>query len=126
MQAVVLREFGPPENLKWEAVATPEPAPGEVLLQVAAVSVDLFQMEFRSGRALQVPLPRIMGNGPAGVVAALGPQVEGVGQGQRVVVSNNVSCGNCKYCRIGRETLCTVVRRTGVSQVSVMPVARTS
>ena len=107
MQAVVLREYGPPENLKWETVATPEPAPGEVLLQVAAVSVDLFQMEFRSGRALQVPLPRIMGNGPAGVVAALGPQVEGVDEGQRVVVSNNVSCGNCKYCRIGRETLCS-------------------
>src|SRR5437762_6318385 len=49
----------------------------------------------------------LMGNGPAGVVAALGPQVEGVDEGQRVVVSNNVSCGNCKYCRIGRETLCS-------------------
>ena len=59
MRAVVLKEFGPPENLKWETVPTPEPQPDEVLLRVGAVSVDLFQMEFRSGRALpQVKLPR--------------------------------------------------------------------
>ena len=107
MRAVVLREFGPPENLKWESVPTPEPQADEVLLRVGAVSVDLFQMEFRSGRALpQATLPRIIGNGPAGVVEALGQGVEGVQTGQRVVVANNVSCGNCRYCRIGRETLC--------------------
>jgi NADPH:quinone reductase-like Zn-dependent oxidoreductase len=106
MRAMVLREFGPPENLKWETVPTPTPLAGEVLLKVGAVSVDLFQMEFRSGRALQVALPRILGNGPAGVVAELGEGVQGIAQGQRVVVCNNVSCGACKYCRIGRETLC--------------------
>ncbi|MGZ5259238.1 MAG: alcohol dehydrogenase catalytic domain-containing protein, partial [Burkholderiales bacterium] len=107
MRAVVLREFGPPENLKWENVPTPEPQTDEVLLRVGAVSVDLFQMEFRSGRALpQATLPRIIGNGPAGVVEALGQGVQGVQAGQRVVVANNVSCGNCRYCRVGRETLC--------------------
>jgi acryloyl-coenzyme A reductase len=106
MRAMVLRAFGPPENLKWETVPTPKPQAGEVLLKVGAVSVDLFQMEFRSGRALQVELPRILGNGPAGVVAELGEGVQGIAQGQRVVVCNNVSCGVCRYCRIGRETLC--------------------
>ena len=106
MRAVVLREFGPPENLRCEDLSTPRPQAGEVLLRVGAVSVDLFQMEFRSGRALTNVLPRIMGNGPAGTVARLGPGVEGIAPGQRVVVCNNVSCGNCKYCRMGRETLC--------------------
>jgi acryloyl-coenzyme A reductase len=106
VRAIVLRAFGPPENLKWEEVPTPEPRPGEVLLKVGAVSVDLFQMEFRSGRALQIPLPRIIGNGPAGTVAALGTDAVGVKSGERVVVCNNVSCGVCKYCRLGRETLC--------------------
>lgn len=106
MRAVVLREFGPPEKLRWEEVATPEPGPGEVLLRVGAVSVDLFQMEFRSGRALNIPLPRIMGNGPAGTVSALGSGTEGVSIGARVVVCNNVSCGACRYCRMSRETLC--------------------
>ena len=107
MRAVVLRKYGPPENLEWDEAPTPEPMADEVLLRVGAVSVDLFQMEFRSGRALQIPLPRIMGNGPAGTVAELGRAVEGLRIGERVVVANNVSCGNCRFCRIGRETLCS-------------------
>ena len=84
MQAIVLREYGPPGNLKWETVPTPESGPGEVLLRVRAVSVDLFQIEFRRGRALWVELPRILGNGPAGEVAKLGRGVEGLVPGQRV------------------------------------------
>ncbi len=107
MRAVVLREYGPPENLQWEEVPTPTPKAGEVLLRVGAVSVDLFQMVFRSGRGTpHVKLPRIMGNGIAGTVEALGPGAKGVAPGQRVVVCNNLSCGNCRYCRAGRETLC--------------------
>ena len=106
MRAVVLRAFGAADNLRLETVATPEPRAAEVLLRVRAVSVDRFQMEFRAGRALQVELPRIMGNGPAGEIAALGAGVEGLACGQRVVVCNNVSCGACRYCLRGRETLC--------------------
>ena len=106
MRAVVLRAFGPPENLRLETVPTPQPAEGEALLRVRAVSVDRFQMEFRSGRALRVELPRIMGNGPAGEIAALGPGVEGLVLGQRAVIANNVSCGTCRACLSGRETLC--------------------
>jgi D-arabinose 1-dehydrogenase-like Zn-dependent alcohol dehydrogenase len=48
-----------------------------------------------------------MGNGPAGTVAELGTDVDGPRTGERVVVANNVSCGNCRYCRMGRETLCS-------------------
>jgi len=106
MHAIVLREYGPPEVLRLETVATPEPGPGEALLRVGAVSVDRFQMELRNGRALALELPRILGNGPAGTVAALGPGAEGVAPGARVVACNNVSCGNCRWCRRGRETLC--------------------
>ena len=107
MHAVVLREFGPPENLKWEEVPTPHPAAGEVLVRVGAVSIDLFQMVYRSGRGMpHVKLPRIMGNGIAGEIVELGPNADGVKIGERVVVCNNLSCGSCRYCRVGRETLC--------------------
>ena len=107
MHAVVLREFGPPENLKWEEVPTPHPAAGEVLVRVGAVSIDLFQMVYRSGRGMpHVKLPRIMGNGIAGEIAELGSNADGVKIGERVVVCNNLSCGSCRYCRVGRETLC--------------------
>lgn len=106
MKAMVLREFGPPKNLRWETVPTPTLHAGEALLRVRSVSINLFHVEFRSGRALQVPLPRIMGSGPAGEVAAVASDVQDIVPGQRVVVCNNVSCGNCRFCRAGRETLC--------------------
>ena len=106
MHAVVLREYGGPENLKWEHVPTPEPKPGEALIRVGAVSVDLYQMVLRRGGAVGVKLPLIMGNGIAGTVSALGVDAGSVSPGERVVVCNNVSCGDCRYCRAGRDTLC--------------------
>jgi hypothetical protein len=47
-----------------------------------------------------------MGNGIAGEIAELGANADGVKIGERVVVCNNLSCGSCRYCRVGRETLC--------------------
>jgi len=113
MRAVVLREFGPPENLKLEEVAVPVPRAGEALLRVGAVSVDLYQTVLRRGGAVGVQLPRIMGNGIAGTVTALAPGADGPAVGTRVVVCNNVSCGDCRYCRAGRDTLCVSRRIVG-------------
>lgn len=106
MRAVVLRAFGPPENLKLEEVQTPVPRAGEALLRVGAVNVDLYQTVVRRGGAVNVELPRIMGNGIAGTVAELAADATGLVPGQRVVVANNASCGECRYCRMGRDTLC--------------------
>ena len=106
MHAVVLREYGGPEKLKWEEAPTPEPQAGEALIRVRAVSVDIYQSVLRRGLAVDIELPLIIGNGIAGTVSALGPNASGVAIGARVVVCNNVSCGDCRYCRRGRETLC--------------------
>lgn len=40
MKAIVIREFGGPEVLRWEEVPTPTPDPDEVLVRVHAVSVN--------------------------------------------------------------------------------------
>jgi acryloyl-coenzyme A reductase len=113
MHAVVLKEYGGPGNLRWEDVPTPQPASDEALIRVGAVSVDLYQMVLRRGGAVGVKLPLIMGNGIAGTVSALGEQATGAAVGQRVVVCNNVSCGHCRYCRTGRDTLCVSRRIIG-------------
>ena len=105
MHAVVLREYGGPENLTWEEVPTPEPKSDEALIRVGAVSVDIYQAVLRRGGAVGVKLPFIMGNGIGGTVSALGANAAGVAVGERVVVCNNVSCGDCRYCRMGRDTL---------------------
>jgi acryloyl-coenzyme A reductase len=113
MRAIVLREFGSPENLKLEEVPTPAPRAGEALIRVGAVNVDLYQTVVRRGAAVGVELPRIIGNGIAGTVEALAAGATGPAPGTRVVVCNNTSCGDCRYCRMGRDTLCVERRIVG-------------
>jgi NADPH2:quinone reductase len=87
LKAVVIREFGPPEVMRLEEVATPEPGPGEVVVRVHAVSVNrTLDLILRAGAySLPVQLPHVLGVDPAGVVSAVGPGVDTPGIGDRVV-----------------------------------------
>ena len=87
MKAIVIREFGAPEVMRLEEVATPEPGPGEVLIRVKAVSVNrTLDLIVRSGRyATPVQLPHVLGVDPSGVVEALGHGVSERKVGDRVV-----------------------------------------
>ena len=73
MNAVVMHKFGPPSVLKYEAVPPPEPGPGEVAVAVHAVSVNrTLDCLVRAGSYRVRPtLPHVLGNDPAGVVAAV-------------------------------------------------------
>lgn len=86
MKAMVLREFGPPEVMRLEEVPTPEPGPGEVLVEVHAVSVNrTLDLIVRSGKyPLPVKLPHVLGVDPSGIVAKLGTGVKTRKVGERV------------------------------------------
>jgi S-(hydroxymethyl)glutathione dehydrogenase/alcohol dehydrogenase len=56
------------------------------------------------------PTPVVLGHEGAGVVETLGPEVAGLAEGDRVVVSWAPACGECAPCRSGRETACTALR----------------
>ena len=58
-------------------------------------------------------LPMIIGHDGMGEVAEVGPEVEGVRVGDRVVVMPAITCGYCKYCRSDREHLCLTHRIMG-------------
>ena len=92
MKAIVIREFGPPGVLRYEEVPTPEPGPGEVLIEVHAVSVNrTLDTVVRAGKyARRVTLPLIPGVDPSGVVAKLGPGVTERKVGDRVTVQLRV------------------------------------
>jgi NADPH2:quinone reductase len=97
MHAIRLHEFGPAENLRYEPVEDPAPGAGQVLIAVAAAGVHLIDTVIRSGRQqgpLPLPeLPAIPGREVAGVVAALGPDVDPGWLGRRVVAHLGASSG---------------------------------
>ena len=84
MRAVRMHSFGDPDVLVLEDVERPEPAAGEVLVSVKAAGVNPVDSKTRSGQALPLELPAILGWDLSGVVEALGPGAHGVERGDEV------------------------------------------
>jgi NADPH:quinone reductase len=89
MHAIRLHAFGPASNLRYEEVDDPRPGPGQARIAVAACGVHLIDTALRAGRPmgpLALPeLPTIPGREVAGVVDAVGPEVDERWVGARVV-----------------------------------------
>jgi NADPH:quinone reductase len=83
LRAVEVREHGGPEVLAVRDVDEPEPAAGQVRVRVATSGVNFIDVYFRTG-AYPSGLPFVLGVEAAGTVDAVGPDVEGVGVGDRV------------------------------------------
>lgn len=74
MKAIRVHEFGDPEVLRLEEVATPRPGPGQVLVRMHAIGVNPVETYIRAGTYPQKPaLPYTPGNDGAGVVEQVGP-----------------------------------------------------
>jgi NADPH:quinone reductase-like Zn-dependent oxidoreductase len=89
-RAVAFTEFGGPSVLGVTTVPVPEPGPGQVLVHVAAATVNPTDLGFRAGgRALpdSVAPPYIPGMDLAGVIDAAGPGVSGWPAGTRVMAA---------------------------------------
>jgi NADPH:quinone reductase-like Zn-dependent oxidoreductase len=116
MTAVVFAEFGPPDVLTPASLPTPQPGPGEVLVQVAAVSVGrLLDITARAGHHpyAKFVLPHVLGADHAGVVAAVGSDVAGFEIGERVAAFPAVTCGSCELCQRGYDELCPSLQLIG-------------
>ncbi len=92
MKAVRIHEDGGPEVLRYEDVDDPAPGPGEVLVRLKAASLNHLDLWLRRGLP-SVPKPRILGADGAGVVAALGPGVDGFDEGAAVVLNPGLDDG---------------------------------
>jgi NADPH2:quinone reductase len=88
MRAVVVRSHGGPQALELTELALPEPGPGQVRVRAHAVGVGRPDVLMRQGTYKWMPpMPAVPGNEVAGVVEALGPGVQAVALGDRVLFS---------------------------------------
>ena len=104
MRAVRLIEPG--HSLRMREVAVPRIGERDILVRVRAAGICHSDAHYRAGRSPVHPLPLTLGHEVAGVVEAAGPQVSGVGVGDRVCLHYNIACGDCRHCSSGNEQFC--------------------
>lgn len=86
MRAIVAEQAGGPEVLEAKDVVVPEPGPGELLVDTAAVGVNFIEIHQRSG-VYPVPFPFTPGGEASGTVAAVGEGVHDFAVGDRIATS---------------------------------------
>jgi propanol-preferring alcohol dehydrogenase len=92
----------------------PGPGPGQVRLEVAACGVCRTDLHIVDGELAEPKLPLVLGHQIVGKVGDVGDGVTRFSPGQRVGVPwLGWTCGECRYCRSGRENLCDRARFTG-------------
>ena len=100
MKAVVVREFGPPDVMKVEAVPDPKPGPTQVLIRVKAIGVNPVETYIRSGSYARKPnLPYTPGSDIAGIVEAVGTNTTTFKPGDRVY-AHGVTAGSGGYAEL--------------------------
>ena len=124
MQAIVMEEFGPPEVPALRDVADPACDPGEVLIDGSFSSVTFVETQVRWGRAPNVSmlprLPTIPGNGVAGIVVAVGPQVGPDVVGARVVSTTGGSGGYAEVVSVPADGLIRVPSEVGLADAAAL------
>jgi NADPH:quinone reductase-like Zn-dependent oxidoreductase len=117
MKAVRFHTYGDPDVLRLDDVPDPEPGPGEVVVRVRAVGLNHVDVDMRNGSSrLPLQLPHTLGFEAGGDVAAVGPGVEGLREGDRVTPLYQVACRHCEPCLAGRQQFCARLEMLGVQR----------
>lgn len=112
MRAMVLHVPGQP--LQREERPVPTPGAHQLLIKVLACGVCRTDLHLVDGELPQAVLPRVPGHEIVGEVTAVGAGVDPAWIGQRVGVPwLGWTCGECGFCRSGRENLCDQAQFTG-------------
>jgi alcohol dehydrogenase, propanol-preferring len=113
MKAAVVRTFG--KTLTLEEVPIPTPKQGEVLVKVIATGVCHTDLHAANGDwPAKPPLPFIPGHEGVGVIAAVGPEVNGLKEGDAVGIAwLHDACGQCEFCMTGWDSLCRHQHNSG-------------
>jgi NADPH:quinone reductase-like Zn-dependent oxidoreductase len=127
MKAIVVHEYGGPEVLKFEDYPDPAPGPGEVLVRVAATSVNPIDYKRRAGLTKDfypIQFPGLIGVDIAGTVVKIGPGVEGFSVGDQVfAMATNTYA---ELCVVNAAILAKVPKGLDLIQAAALPLVTTT
>jgi NADPH:quinone reductase-like Zn-dependent oxidoreductase len=122
MKAVVVHQYGGPDVLKFEEYPDPVPGPGEVLVRVAATSVNPIDYKRRAGLTKDfypIKFPGLIGVDIAGTVVKVGPGVEGFSVGDQVfAMADNTYA---ELCVVKAAVLAKVPAGLDLIQAAALP-----
>lgn len=104
------RYHGARQPLRIEDIPVPKPGYGEALVRVKGAGVCHTDLHFIDGVLDLGVRPITLGHEIVGVVEEIGPGVNNVNPGDRVIVYYYEGCGSCRFCLVGEENLCERVR----------------
>jgi NADPH:quinone reductase-like Zn-dependent oxidoreductase len=127
MKAVVVHQYGGPEVLKFEDYPDPVAGPGEVLVQVAATSVNPIDYKRRAGLTKDfypMTFPGLIGVDISGTVVKIGPGVEGFSVGDQVfAMADNTYA---ELCAVKATSLAKVPKGLDLIQAAALPLVTTT
>ena len=122
MKAIVVHEYGGPEVLKFEDYPDPVAGPGEVLVRVAAASVNPIDYKRRAGLTKDfypMKFPGLIGVDVAGTVAKIGPGVDNFSIGDRVfAMADNTYA---ELCVVKAAVLAKIPEGLDLNQAAALP-----
>jgi NADPH:quinone reductase-like Zn-dependent oxidoreductase len=127
MKAVVVHQYGGPEVLKFEEYPDPVAGPGEVLVRVAAASVNPIDYKRRAGLTKDfypLQFPGLIGVDMSGTVLKIGPGAEGFSVGDRVfAMADNTYA---ELCVVKVAILATVPKGLDLIEAAALPLVTTT
>jgi NADPH:quinone reductase-like Zn-dependent oxidoreductase len=125
MRAVRVHEFGPPTAIVVEELPRPVPGAGEVLIEVHAAGVGLWDAWIRAGGGpVDQMLPLTLGADVSGVIVEIGPHVTCLKPGDEVfgVVNSRFTNGYAEYAVAVAEMVARKPARASFVEAASMPV----
>jgi 6-hydroxycyclohex-1-ene-1-carbonyl-CoA dehydrogenase len=101
-------------GLTVEEIPVPRVGPDQILVKVAACGAchtDLHYIEHGVPTFKKPPI--VLGHEASGIVEEVGVDVENVKAGQRVLIPAVLTCGKCRFCRMGKENICSDMKMLG-------------
>ena len=127
MKAIVIHKYGGPEELKFEEYPDPVPEAGEVLVRIAATSINPFDIMRRSGAAKDaapIKFPGVVGVDLSGTILKVGAGVSGFAVGDQVFAMADQTYA--ELCVVKASSLAKIPQGLDVVEAAALPLVTTT